>query len=133
MRSLHNPTHTRSHAHTHKHTHTYTRTRPSSPAYDFGNECLHGTRVTSSNVPADVVKRGATVFPQPLGMAATFDTDLLQHVGSTISDESRASTTANHKTAPFRYRNGAPYRDVKIRFASQHRQMLGAKHISKPD
>ena len=37
---------------------------------------------------------GATVFPQPLGLAATMDTDLLGAVGTAISDESRALSNA---------------------------------------
>ena len=41
------------------------------PAYNWWNECLHG-----------VARNGrATIFPQAIGMAATFDTDLMQRVG----------------------------------------------------
>ncbi len=50
------------------------------PAYNWWNECLHG-----------IARNGrATVFPQAIGMAATFDTDLMQRVGEAISDEARA-------------------------------------------
>lgn len=50
------------------------------PAYDWWNECLHG-----------VARAGvATVFPQPIGMAATFDSDLFYRIGTVISDEARA-------------------------------------------
>ncbi len=50
------------------------------PAYNWWNECLHG-----------VARAGvATVFPQAVGMAATFDTSLLQEVATAISDEARA-------------------------------------------
>jgi len=50
------------------------------PAYDWWNECLHG-----------VARAGhATVFPQPIGMAATWDTGLLFRVATAISDEARA-------------------------------------------
>ena len=50
------------------------------PAYNWWNECLHG-----------VARNGrATVFPQAIGMAATFDTDLMHRVGSAIADEGRA-------------------------------------------
>ena len=50
------------------------------PEYNWWNECLHG-----------VARAGrATVFPQAIGMAATFDTDLLFRVATTISDEARA-------------------------------------------
>ena len=37
---------------------------------------------------------GATVFPQPIGLAATMDTNLLGAIGTAISDESRALSNA---------------------------------------
>ncbi|MCB0043772.1 MAG: hypothetical protein KDE23_28990, partial [Caldilinea sp.] len=37
----------------------------------------------------------ATIFPQAIGMAATFDTDLMQRVGDAISDEARAKYNAS--------------------------------------
>jgi beta-glucosidase len=50
------------------------------PAYNWWNECLHG-----------VARAGrATVFPQAIGMAASFDAPLMQRVGTAISDEARA-------------------------------------------
>lgn len=50
------------------------------PSYNWWNECLHG-----------VARAGvATVFPQAIGMAATFDAPLLKEVASVISDEARA-------------------------------------------
>src|SRR5579872_4413270 len=50
------------------------------PAYNWWNEGLHG-----------VARAGeATVFPQAIGMAATFDNNLLQQVGDAISTEARA-------------------------------------------
>ena len=50
------------------------------PAYDWWNEALHG-----------VARAGAaTVFPQAIGMAATFDVPLMDQVSRTISDEARA-------------------------------------------
>jgi beta-glucosidase len=50
------------------------------PAYDWWNECLHG-----------VARAGkATVFPQAIGLAATFDQDLMFRVADVISDEARA-------------------------------------------
>lgn len=54
------------------------------PAYNWWNEALHG-----------VGRFGrATVFPQPIGMAATFDEDLIHRVASAISDEARAKFNA---------------------------------------
>jgi beta-glucosidase len=50
------------------------------PAYEWWNECLHG-----------VARAGAaTVFPQAIGMAATFDTPLMREVATAIGDEARA-------------------------------------------
>ncbi|MEO1714956.1 MAG: glycoside hydrolase family 3 N-terminal domain-containing protein, partial [Bacteroidota bacterium] len=50
------------------------------PSYNWWNECLHG-----------VARAGrATIFPQAIGMAATFDEDLLFRVGEVIATEARA-------------------------------------------
>jgi beta-glucosidase len=50
------------------------------PAYNFWNEALHG-----------VARNGcATVFPQAIGMAATWDPALIERVATAISDEGRA-------------------------------------------
>lgn len=50
------------------------------PEYDWWNECLHG-----------VGRAGiATVFPQAIGMAATWNTDLMAQAATAISDEARA-------------------------------------------
>jgi beta-glucosidase len=50
------------------------------PAYDFWNEGLHG-----------VARSGySTLFPQAIGMAATFDAPLLGKIGEVVSTEARA-------------------------------------------
>jgi len=50
------------------------------PEYNWWNECLHG-----------VARAGvATVFPQAIGMAAMWNTELLHRVAVVISDEARA-------------------------------------------
>jgi beta-glucosidase len=50
------------------------------PEYDWWNEGLHG-----------VARSGhATVFPQAIGLAATWDRDLIRGAGDTISTEARA-------------------------------------------
>ncbi|WMI67734.1 glycoside hydrolase family 3 C-terminal domain-containing protein [Mangrovimonas sp. YM274] len=54
------------------------------PAYSWWNEALHG--VGRSGV--------ATVFPQAIGLGATFDEDLALRVSSAISDEARAMYNA---------------------------------------
>lgn len=50
------------------------------PAYNWWSECLHG-----------VARQGcATVFPQAIGMAASYNTELMYTVATAISDEARA-------------------------------------------
>jgi beta-glucosidase len=50
------------------------------PAYDWWSEALHG-----------VARAGrATVFPQAIGLAATFDEPLMGRVAAAVSDEARA-------------------------------------------
>ena len=50
------------------------------PAYNYWSEALHG-----------VARNGrATVFPQAIGMAATWDKELIHRVASAIGDEGRA-------------------------------------------
>ncbi len=54
------------------------------PAYNWWNEGLHG-----------VARAGvATSFPQAIGMAAAFDTGLMQMVGDVIAEEGRAKYNA---------------------------------------
>ena len=50
------------------------------PGYDYWNECLHG-----------VARAGiATVFPQAIGMAATWDTNLVHQEADVIATEARS-------------------------------------------
>jgi hypothetical protein len=95
------------------------------PDYQTWNESLHG-----------VARAGyATVFPQAIGMAATWDPTMVQSMGEVISDEARAkynqaqregniaSSTASHSGRPtstsFATRAGAGARrpTAKIRFS----------------
>lgn len=56
-------------------------------AYNYWNEALHG-----------VARAGtATVFPQAVGLAATFDEDFIEDVATVISDEGRAKFNAQQK------------------------------------
>ena len=48
--------------------------------YDWWNEGLHGVGRSGR----------ATVFPQPIGLAATFDTEAVQQIGDAIATEARA-------------------------------------------
>lgn len=51
------------------------------PAYNWWNECLHGIARSEEKT---------TVFPQPIGLAATFNPKELQKSAEMISDEGRA-------------------------------------------
>lgn len=56
-------------------------------AYNYWNEALHG-----------VARAGvATVFPQAIGLAATFDEDFLEKIAEVISDEGRAKFNVQQK------------------------------------
>lgn len=50
------------------------------PDYDWWSESLHG-----------VARNGTTEFPQPVGLAATFDTDAIHRMAIVIGTEGRAS------------------------------------------
>ena len=50
------------------------------PSYNWWSEACHGVR-----------QGGYTVYPQPIGMAASFDAHLFYDVFSTVSDEARAN------------------------------------------
>ncbi|GAB2780011.1 beta-glucosidase [Hymenobacter luteus] len=54
------------------------------PAYNWWNEALHGVGRAGA----------ATVFPQAIGLGATFDDDLALRVSTAISDEARAMYNA---------------------------------------
>ncbi len=57
------------------------------PAYDYWSEGLHG-----------VGRAGlATVFPQAIGMAATWDIDLIHREGQTVANEGRAKFNSSTK------------------------------------
>jgi len=60
------------------------------PAYNWWNEALHG-----------VAQGRATVFPQAIGLAATWDADLMYRVADVISTEARAKyNDAQTRPAP---------------------------------
>ena len=59
------------------------------PAYDYWSEGLHG-----------LARNGvATVFPQAIGLAASWDVDLLRRVGDVVSTEARAKYNAGARGA----------------------------------
>ena len=69
------------------------------PAYNWWNEALHGVARTKEKV---------TVFPQAIGMAATFDTEALQLMGDMTSSEGRALFNEDLKSG----KTGSIYRGL---------------------
>jgi beta-glucosidase len=57
------------------------------PAYNYWSECLHGIAWAGTT----------TVFPQAIGMASTWNPDLIHKVASAISDEARAMNRTKGK------------------------------------
>jgi len=69
------------------------------PAYNWWNEGLHG-----------VARAGrATVFPQAIGMAASFNTPLMEQVATAISDEARANYNEYRKLGDTERYEGLTY------------------------
>jgi beta-glucosidase len=66
------------------------------PAYDWWSEGLHG-----------IARNGeATVFPQAIGLAATWDEDLMRRVGDVVATEARAKFNARPKGSASRLFEG---------------------------
>ncbi len=66
-------------------------TRLQVPAYDYWSEGLHGVGFAGR----------ATVFPQTIGMAATWDADLIHREGQTVANEGRAKFNGKDKGKRF--------------------------------
>lgn len=65
------------------------------PAFEWWSEALHGVGRNGT----------ATVFPSCIGMAASFDDDLIEQVFTAVSDEGRAkSTLARHSNNVGKYK-----------------------------
>jgi beta-glucosidase len=69
------------------------------PSYEWWNECLHGC-ASSWN---------ATVFPQAIGMAATWNPDLIHKIGTAISNEARAKHHECLRTGKIEPHTGLTY------------------------
>ncbi|MFY0628047.1 MAG: glycoside hydrolase family 3 C-terminal domain-containing protein [Reichenbachiella sp.] len=69
------------------------------PAYNWWNEALHGVGRSGN----------ATIFPQAIGLGATFDKDLLFEVSSAISDEARAMYNASSSKGYYNQYNGLTF------------------------
>ncbi len=67
--------------------------------YNWWSEALHGVGRSGN----------ATIFPQAIGMAATFDPDLLLRVSSAISDEARAMFNAFQESENYNRYSGLSF------------------------
>lgn len=67
------------------------------PSYNWWSEACHGVR-----------QGGYTVYPQPIGMAAAFNSKLMYDVFSTVSDEARANWNRSDHNV-FNVKMGATY------------------------
>ncbi|MET8266651.1 glycoside hydrolase family 3 C-terminal domain-containing protein [Micromonospora arida] len=64
--------------------------------FKTGTEALHGVAwSTDIDNNGAVVKARGTVFPQPVGMASTWNTELIRQVGSAVGDEARGYHAQN--------------------------------------
>ena len=68
-------------------------------AYNWWSEALHGVARNGS----------ATVFPQPIGMAASFDEPLLYEVFTAVSDEARVKNRLAKETGHIRQYQGVTF------------------------
>ncbi len=69
------------------------------PPYHWWNEALHGVGRSGN----------ATIFPQAIGLGATFDEDLIYRVSNAISDEARAMHMAAFKKGYYNQYNGLTF------------------------
>lgn len=69
------------------------------PAYNWWNEALHGVARTEEKV---------TVFPQAIGMAATFNAEAMQRMGDMVASEGRALFNEDLKAG----KTGTQYRGL---------------------
>ena len=67
--------------------------------YSWWNEALHGVARTGR----------ATVFPQCIGLAATFDVDLMERIGTAISDEAWAKYNIAQKLENYSQYSGVTF------------------------
>jgi beta-glucosidase len=63
--------------------------------FKVGTEAIHGLAWTNDPVTGNQVYANATTFPQAVGLASTWDTRLINQVGSVVGDEARGYNAAH--------------------------------------
>ena len=92
------------------------------PAYNYWNECLHG-----------IGRNGiATVFPQAIGMAASFDPALLHTVADAIATEARAKDPARPKSVNCRIGGSNEKKKRQISYRADMQLDDDGQRISSP-
>jgi beta-glucosidase len=69
-------------------------------SYDWDTEVLHGVFSGHENFPTSLLPRPSHLFPNGVGLAATFDTELVEEVGGLIGAEQRALNNLVRWTHP---------------------------------
>jgi beta-glucosidase len=64
-------------------------------AFKVGTEAVHGLAWTNDPVTSNQVYATATTFPQAVGLASTWDTGLINQVGSVVGTEARGYNAAH--------------------------------------
>lgn len=84
------------------------------PSYQWWSEALHGVAGSPgvSFAPSGQFS-SATSFPQPIGLGATFDMDLIKAVATVISTEARAFNNAGRAGLDFFTPNINPFKDPR--------------------
>jgi beta-glucosidase len=92
------------------------------PAYNWMNECLHGV----ANM-----EKFATVFPQSIGMGASWDKECLFRVAMAISDEARAMHHYGYLNKEGRYVGGLTFFSPNINLIRDPRWGRGQESYSE--
>ena len=92
------------------------------PNYYWMNECLHGVANLEDFV---------TVFPQSIGMGASFDKDCLFRVATAISDEARAAHHNGYLNKEDRYLSGLTFFSPNINLFRDPRWGRGQESYSE--
>ena len=93
------------------------------PAYNWWNEALHG-----------VARAGtATVFPQAIALAATFDTELVHKVADAISTEGRAKYNIARKHGDYDIYKGLTFWSPNVNILRPYVLVSECEHLPRSE